>query len=107
MQSAQGSMLEREAGIFLINFGASTVEMSILSCGGMVLNRLHKAGGSHFHQEIAALIKNRYQSVISGQTAEFLRKEAGLFPNRQEAIYRIPCRKWGQDFQNTEKFPEH
>lgn len=90
-----GLDVEREAGIFLINFGASTVEMSILSYGGMVLNRLHKTGGKHFDKEIATLIKNRYQSVISERTAEFLRKEAGLFPNRQEAIYRIPCKKVG------------
>ena len=100
-----GLNVEREAGIFLINFGASTVEMSILSYGGMVLNRLHKAGGSHFDQEIAALIKNRYQSVISGQTAEFLRKEAGLFPNRQEAIYRIPCKKIGTGLPKYREVP--
>lgn len=100
-----GLDVEREAGIFLINFGASTVEMSILSYGGMVLNRLHKTGGKHFDKEIATLIKNRYQSVISERTAEFLRKEAGLFPNRQEAIYRIPCKKVGTGLPKYREVP--
>ena len=34
-----------EKGIFIANFGGGTTELSVLSSGGIVLNRLIKIGG--------------------------------------------------------------
>ena len=100
-----GIAVEREPGIFLVNFGASTMELSVLSYGGIVLNRLLKIGGMHLDREIIQLVKNRYQILISGRTAEFLRKEAGLFPNRQESIYQVPCKKLGTGLPKYKEIP--
>ena len=52
-----GIAVEREPGIFLVNFGASTMELSVLSYGGIVLNRLLKIGGMHLDREIIQLVK--------------------------------------------------
>ena len=52
-----GIAVEREPGIFLVNFGASTMELSVLSYGGIVLNRLLKIGGMHLDREIISWLK--------------------------------------------------
>ena len=42
-----------ETGIFIANFGGGTTELSVLSRGGMVMNRLLKTGGETLDAAIA------------------------------------------------------
>ena len=68
-----------EKGIFVANFGGETTELSVLSSGGMVLNRLLKVGGEDFDRAIAGLVRHNQEFLIGRLTAERLRKEFGGF----------------------------
>lgn len=67
-----------EKGVFVANFGDGTTELSVLSKGGMVMNRLVKTGGSHLDQSIMARVRHNREFLIGRLTAEKLRKEFGV-----------------------------
>ncbi len=74
-----GLNIGKSVGIFVANLGAETAELSVLSYGGIVLNKLIKRGGYHFDYAIQAAIKNNYDFLIGRTTAEKLRREFGVF----------------------------
>ncbi|MCI8372311.1 MAG: rod shape-determining protein [Lachnospiraceae bacterium] len=61
-------------GIMVINIGADTTEISVLSLGGIVLSKLIKTGGNKFDEAITAMIKKEYNLIIGRKTAETLKK---------------------------------
>ena len=73
-----GLDVKNEKGIFIVNFGGATTDISVLSHGGLVLNRLIKKGGSHLDNSIRTSVRNRYNFLIGMKTAEVLRKEFGI-----------------------------
>ncbi len=60
-------------GIMVIDIGADTTEISILSLGGIVLSKLIKTGGNKLDEAIIAMIKKEYNLVIGKKTAETLK----------------------------------
>ncbi|MGC4019833.1 MAG: rod shape-determining protein [Muricomes sp.] len=68
-----------ESGIFVANFGGETTELSVLSSGGMVLNRLIKIGGVHFDMAVVNRVRHSQDFLIGRITAETLRKQFGVF----------------------------
>lgn len=68
-----------EKGIFVVNFGGETTELSVLASGGMVLNRLIKIGGVHFDTAVANRVRHSRDFLIGRVTAETLRKTFGVF----------------------------
>ena len=76
-----------EKGVFIANFGGGTTELSVLSYGGIVLNRLVKIGGEHFDKAVAGLVRHNREFLIGRLTAERLRREFGIFdPNAASAL---------------------
>lgn len=69
----------KEKGVFIANFGGGTTELSVLSFGGIVMNRLLKIGGESFDTAICALVRHNKDFLIGRLTAERLRKEFGIF----------------------------
>lgn len=69
----------QEQGVFIANFGGGTTELSVLSFGGIVLNRLIKTGGEQFDTAIAGLVRHNRDFLIGRLTAERLRREFGVF----------------------------
>lgn len=67
-----------EKGIFIVNLGAGITELSILSSGGLVLNRLLKIGGNSLDSAIVAAVRHNRDFLIGNLTAEYLRKQFGL-----------------------------
>lgn len=74
-----GLQPEKEKGLFVINLGAETTELSVLSYGGLVLNKLIKTGGSTLDELIVTRIRHTYNFLIGKLTAESLRNQFGLF----------------------------
>ncbi len=70
---------QNEKGIFIANFGGETTELSILSCGGLVLNKIIKTGGSTLDESIVNRVRHNHDFLIGRLTAESLRNEFGLF----------------------------
>lgn len=90
------------SGVMILNFGGDTTELSILSQGGVVFNRLIPIGGSTFDYQIIQMIRNSHDFLIGRRTAENLRKDFGVFTSESDAsmevmgrdlILGVPARK--------------
>lgn len=73
-----GLDVQNTPGLFIINFGAETTELSILSQGGVVLNKLLKVGGTTFDIAIVNSVRYNQEFLIGRLTAEELRKTYGI-----------------------------
>lgn len=52
-----GLDVEKANGILIVNIGADTTEISVLSCGGIVVSKLLPYGGKYFDDQIKKLYK--------------------------------------------------
>lgn len=80
------------SGLFIVNMGGGTTELSVLSSGGMVLNRLLKLGGEHYDQAIASLVRHNLDFLIGRVTAESLRRQFGIFSESDDATLKVSGR---------------
>lgn len=87
-----GADIWQEKGLFIANFGAGTTELSVLSSGGMVLNRLLKIGGDDFDAAVAARVRHNHDFLIGKLTAERLRREFGVFDQGADASLTVSGR---------------
>lgn len=62
MTSARGNMI--------VNIGAETTEISVISHGGIVVSRIVKLGGNNMDQLICDAVKRKYNIFIGLKTAE-------------------------------------
>ncbi|HJA65936.1 rod shape-determining protein [Lachnoclostridium sp. An169] len=87
-----GIDIMNEKGVFIANFGGGTTELSVLSSGGMVMNRLVKTGGEHFDSAIAGLVRHNRDFLIGRLTAERLRREFGVFDQSTDSRLTVAGR---------------
>lgn len=71
-------------GLFVVNFGGETTEVSVLAGGGMIFNRLMKVGGVDYDKSIANLVRFSHDFMIGRLTAEALRKRFGVYTGEAE-----------------------
>lgn len=62
-------------GVMIVNIGADTTEVSIISLGGIVLSKLVSVGGNRLDESIILNVKKRFNLVIGHKTAETIKKE--------------------------------
>lgn len=76
---ALGMSLEitKSTGTLVVDIGANTTEISVLSLGGIVLSRLIPVGGNKFDEAIISKIKKDKNFVIGEKTAELIKKTIG------------------------------
>lgn len=79
-------------GVFIVNFGGDTTELSVIAGGGMVMNRLLKIGGSTFDQLVINLVRHSHDFLIGSHTAEVLRKSFGIFTSDAESMLTVAGR---------------
>lgn len=60
-------------GVFMIDIGYQTTEISLLSLGGIVASRLLKVGGQKFDDAIKGAVRKEYNLFIGNKTAEKLK----------------------------------
>ena len=87
-----GIDIMEEKGAFIANFGGGTTELSVLSSGGIVLNRLVKIGGDSFDDAIVSLVRHNLEFLIGRMTAERLRKEFGVFDQKKDTAITVSGR---------------
>ncbi len=87
-----GLDIEKAQGLFIANFGAETTELSVLSLGGMVMNRILKIGGNTTDQMISNHVKFNDDFLIGRLTAETLRKHFGMLEEEKKDSLRISGR---------------
>lgn len=65
-------------GVFVVNFGGETTELSVLSGGKTVLSRLLPVGGAALDEAIVASVRHNKEFLIGRITAEQLRWQCGI-----------------------------
>ncbi len=73
-----GLDVQNSPGIFVINLGAETTELSILSHGGVVLNKMLKFGSVSLDHAIVNAVRYNQEFLIGQLTAELLRNTFGI-----------------------------
>ena len=64
-------------GVMMVDIGANTTEISVLSLGGIIFSKLVPLGGKEFDQDIINIARRKYNFVIGEKTAEAVKKEVG------------------------------
>lgn len=64
-------------GTLIVDIGANTTEISVLSLGGIVLSKLIDVGGKKFDESIINMIKKEKKFIIGEKSAEFIKKNIG------------------------------
>ncbi len=79
--------ITKSIGTFVVDIGANTTEISVLSLGGIVLSRLIPIGGNKFDEAIINKIKKDYSFVIGERSAETIKKEiASAYPRPEDSM---------------------
>lgn len=78
--------ITKSTGTLVVDIGANTTEISVLSLGGIVLSRLIPVGGNKFDEVIINKIKKDKNFVIGEKTAELIKKTIGSAYVTEETI---------------------
>lgn len=70
-----GIAVSSPEGNMIVNFGADTTEISVLSLGGIVISHLVQLGGNRLDENICSLVRKQYNLIIGTKTAEMLKKK--------------------------------
>lgn len=79
-----GLDVTKSRGIMMVNIGAETTEISVLSLGGIVISKSVKIGGNKLDDSIITNVRKVYNLVIGSKTAEGLKKELGSAVQTEE-----------------------
>ena len=73
-------------GRLIVNIGADTTEISLISLGGIVQSRLLKIGGTKFDEAIQQAVKKKHNLVIGMKSAERLKMQLASGTREDEDI---------------------
>ena len=72
-----GLDVNEPTGIMVVDLGADTTEISVISLGGLVLSDLLHFGGNRIDESIITYVKRKYNLVIGQKTAQSLKETIG------------------------------
>lgn len=72
-----GLDVNEPTGVMVVDIGADTTEISVISLGGLVLSDLLHFGGNRLDESIISYIKKTYNLVIGQKTAMQLKEHIG------------------------------
>lgn len=82
-----GIDVNEPTGVMIVDIGADTTEISVISLGGLVLSDLLHFGGNRIDESIISHIKRTYNLVIGQKTAKALKETLGSgLPGREESM---------------------
>lgn len=82
-----GLDITEPTGVMIVDIGADTTEISVVSLGGLVLSELLPFGGNQIDDSIVTHLKRHYNLVIGRKTAKQLKEEIGsASPGRGEVL---------------------
>lgn len=62
-------------GVMVVDIGADTTEISVMSLGGIVLSKLIPIGGNRLDESIQSYVKRKYNLIIGNKTSENIKKQ--------------------------------
>ncbi|MCF0129706.1 MAG: rod shape-determining protein [Pseudobutyrivibrio sp.] len=82
-----GLDVSEPTGVMVVDLGADTTEISVISLGGMVLSQLLPFGGNQIDESIVTHLKRTYNLVIGKKTAGQLKENIGsALPGRKDKM---------------------
>lgn len=82
-----GIDVNEPTGVMVVDMGADTIEISVLSLGGLVLSDLLHFGSNRLDESIISYIRREFNLVIGKKTAMSLKEELGSgLPGRTETM---------------------
>ncbi len=82
-----GLDVNEPTGIMIVDMGADTTEISVISLGGLVLSDLLHFGGNRIDESIISYIRKEYNLVIGQKTAKVLKETIGsALPGREDSM---------------------
>lgn len=84
-----GINVKEAQGVMVIDIGAETTEISVLSLGGIVISRLIQTGGRSLDDAILGAIRKEYNFYIGSKTAESIKKELAYAINPEEGSMKV------------------
>lgn len=82
-----GIDVNEPTGVMIVDMGADTTEISVISLGGLVLSDLLHFGGNRIDESIISYIRKEYNLVIGQKTAKALKETIGSgLPGREESM---------------------
>lgn len=82
-----GLDVNEPTGIMVVDMGADTTEISVLSLGGLVLSDLLHFGGNKIDESIITYVKRNYNLVIGQKTAQSMKETLGSgVPGNEETM---------------------
>ncbi|SFG26547.1 rod shape-determining protein MreB [Lachnospiraceae bacterium C7] len=80
-----GLDVNEPTGVMIVDMGAETTEISVISLGGIVLSELMNLGGNRIDESIISYIRKEFNLVIGQKTAKLLKESIGsALPNMEE-----------------------
>lgn len=82
-----GLDVNEPTGIMVVDIGADTTEISVISLGGLVLSDLIHSGGNRIDESIITYVKRKYNLIIGHKTAQSMKEALGSgVPGRQDTM---------------------
>lgn len=72
-----GVNINEPTGVLVVDIGADTTEISVLSLGGMVISELLNFGGNRLDESIVSYLRKEYNLVIGLKSAKALKEALG------------------------------
>ncbi len=72
-----GLDITEPTGVMIVDLGADTTEISVISLGGLVLSELLPMAGNRLDDDIVSYLKKKFNLVIGRKTARELKEQIG------------------------------
>lgn len=72
-----GLDITEPTGVMVVDIGADTTEISVISLGGLVLSELLPFGGNRIDESIVTYLKRKFNLVIGKKTGKALKEQIG------------------------------
>ena len=69
--------INEPTGVMVVDIGADTTEISVISLGGLVISTLMPMGGNRMDDSIVTYLKRKFNLVIGRKTAKALKENIG------------------------------
>lgn len=76
-------------GVMIVDIGADTTEISVVSLGGIVLTKLLEYGGNLFDESIVTHLRRKFNLIIGMKTAKQLKENIGAAKEGQDLTLNI------------------
>lgn len=92
MAAAIGAGIDISAprGSLVVDVGAGTTDMAVISLSGISASKTIPLAGDHFDDEIIKYVRRKYHLIIGKKTAEQAKVSIGcVYPREKQMVYRM------------------